>query len=395
MFAARAKLSAATLCLMLLFAQGATAAPQSRLEQAAAAIAADRLAEAEQQLNSVLKSAPTDVLALNLLGTVRAKQGRLDEAEALFARAVRADRRFVGAHMNLAYLYMLKGAPEKTAAELREVLRLDPANMDAADKLARLVCAQESGREECVRLVEGERGAGRLTTALAVLLGGVYLKKGDLNRAEELYLLALGSRAPGAEAQIGMALVSQARGDARSAALYLTRARETAGDAPEMLYRFAVVALKSGMYTEAQEALERAARLAPAEAAYRVALGAVWLKKPDLFEAERAFREALRLRPDEPRAQMYLGYTLLKQKKVAEARELLDKSARGDATSAETFYYLGLAAQEQADDAAAVEYFGTAVRLLPTYARAHVALGSVFLKLKQFPRAQAALEAGV
>lgn len=399
MFYAQAKLSAVTLCLLLSVAharaQGPAAAQQSRLEQAAAHIAADRLAEAEQQLNAMLKAAPSDVLVLNLLGTVRAKQGRLEEAEALFLRAVRADRRFVGARMNLAYLYLLKGAPEKTAAELREVLRLDPANMEAADRLARLVCARESGLEECVRLVEGERGAGRLTPALALLLGDAYLKKNEPGRAEELYLLVLGSRATSAEAQVGMALVSQARGDARTAALYLTRARESVGDAPELLYRFAVAALKSGMYAEAQEALERAARLAPSDAAYRVALGAVWLKKPDLFEAERAFREALRLRPDEPRALMYLGYTLLKQKKTAEARELLEKSARNDATSAETFYYLGLAAQELADDAAAVEYFGTATRLQPTYARAHVALGSVFLKLKQYPKAQAALDTAV
>ncbi len=401
MFDARAKLSAVTLCLLLLCAQaharaqGPVAAPQSRLEQAAAHIAADRLAEAEQQLNAILKASPSDVLALNLLGTVRAKQRRLDEAEALFTRAVRADRSFVGARMNLAYLYMLKGAPEKTASELREVLRLDPANMDAADRLARLVCAKESGLEECVRLVEGERGAGRLTPALALLLGDAYLKKNELARAEGLYLLVLGSVATSAEAQIGMALVSQSRGDARSAVLYLTRASESTGDSPELLYRFAVAALKSGMYAEAQEALERAARLAPAEAAFRVALGAVWLKRPDLFEAERAFREALRLRPDEPRALMYLGYTLLKQKKTAEARELLEKSAQGDATSAETFYYLGMAAQEQADDAAAVENYATAVRLMPAYVRAHVALGAVFLKLKDYPKAQAALETAV
>jgi Flp pilus assembly protein TadD len=399
MFDARAKLSAAALCLLLPVAharaQVPAAAQPGRLEQAAAHIASDRLAEAEQQLGAILKAAPSDVLALNLLGTVRAKQGRLDEAEALFQRAAGADRRFVGARMNLAYLYLLKGAPEKTASALREVLRLDPANMDAADKLARLVCAKESGLEECVRLAEGERAAGRLTPSLALLLGDAYLKRGEAARAEELYLRVLGSVTTSAEAQIGMALVSQSRGDARSAALYLTRARESTGDSPELLYRFAVAALKSGMYTEAREALERAVRLAPAEPAFLVALGAVWLKKPDLPEAERAFREALRLRPGEPRAQMYLGYTLLKQKKTAEARELLEKSAGGDATSAETFYYLGTAAQELADDAAAVENYGTAVRLMPTYARAHAALGSVFLKLKQYPKAQAALETAV
>jgi tetratricopeptide (TPR) repeat protein len=398
MLTASAKLAVITLCILLCAAprasaQGAGQQP-ARLERVAALISEDRLPEAEQQLNSILKTAPNDALALNLLGTVRAKQGRLDEAEALFARAVRADRQFVGAHMNLAYLYMLKSAPEKTATELKEVLRLDPGNADAGYKLARLLLSQ--GRlDECVRLVDDARRAGRLTPALALVAGEAYLKKGDAGRAEESYMLVLGAQDGNPDALLGMALVSQARGDANAASLYLTRAREASADSPELLYRFAVAALKSGLFDDARAALERAARLAPAEPAYLVALGAAWLKKPDLFEAERVFRQSLQLRPDNPQAQMYLGYTLLKQKKFPEAREWLEKSVQRDAAAPETFYYLGLIAQEQNEDARAVEFFETAVRLMPTFANAHVALGSTYLKLKNYPRAQASLEAGV
>ncbi|MDT7778315.1 MAG: protein O-GlcNAc transferase [Acidobacteriota bacterium] len=397
MFAPSARLAVITLCILLLAATDARAqapAQPARLERAAALISENRLTEAEQQLNSILKTAPNDALALNLLGTVRAKQGRLDEAEALFTRAVRADRQFVGAHMNLAYLYVLKGAPEKTAAELREVLRLDPGNADAGYKLARLLLSQ--GRlDECIRLVEDERRAGRLTPVLAVVLGDAYLKKGDAGKAEESYMLVLGAQDGNPDALLGMALVSQSKGDASAAARYLTRAREAIADSPELLYRFAVAALKSGLFDDARAALESAARLAPGEPAYLVALGAAWLKKPDLFEAERIFRQALQLRPDDPQAQMYLGYILLKQKKFPEAREWLEKSVKGDAAAPETFYYLGLVAQEQNEDTRAVEFFETAVRLSPSFANAHVALGSVYLKLKNYARAQVELEAGV
>ncbi|MDT5294024.1 MAG: hypothetical protein QOJ76_904 [Acidobacteriota bacterium] len=398
MLAATRSLAAVTLCLLLLSAPDATArqgaVASGRLERAAALIGDNRLPEAEQQLNSILKTTPGDALALNLLGTVRAKQGRLDEAEALFVRAVRADRAFVGAHMNLAYLYVLKGVPEKTASELKEVLRLDPGNADAASKLARLLLSQ--GRlDECVRLVEDERAANRLTPVLAVVLGDAYLKKGDAGRAEESYQLVLGAQSGNADALLGMVLVSQAKGDAAAAALYLSRARETLGDSPEMLYGFAVAAVKSGLFDDARAALERAARLRPDEPAYLVALGALWLKKTDLFEAERVFRQALQLRPDDARAQMYLGYTLLKQKRYPEAREWLEKSTGKDGAAPETFYYLGLVAQEQNEDTRAVEFFETAVRLQPTFAAAHIALGAVYLKLKNYARARVALEAGV
>src|SRR5918912_511613 len=69
-----------------------------QLQRAAANIAGDRLAEAERQLNQILKETPEEATALNLLGALRAKQGRLEEAEALFTRAVRSDERLVGAH---------------------------------------------------------------------------------------------------------------------------------------------------------------------------------------------------------------------------------------------------------------------------------------------------------
>ena len=75
-----------------------------RLERAASLIAEKHIDEAEKELSSVLKLAPNEPTALNLLGTVRAQQGRFNEAELLFSRAVRGDNRVVGPHMNLAYL---------------------------------------------------------------------------------------------------------------------------------------------------------------------------------------------------------------------------------------------------------------------------------------------------
>jgi predicted Zn-dependent protease len=373
-------------------AQGGDADP--RLERAAALISTDRIAEAEQQLASILKAKPGDPLALNLLGAVRAKQGRLNEAESLFTRALRADRDFAGAHMNLAYLYLLKGAPEKTVAELREVHRLVPEDAGTSYKLAHLLFTL--GRlDECVAFVEGERQSARLTPPLLAVLGDAYLKKGDAGRAEESYRAALDAQTDNADALLGLALVAHSKGDAQSASLYLTRVKALAANSPDLLYRFAVAALLSDRFEDARSALETAIRLSPAEPSYFVALGAVWLKKPDLFEAERQFRQALKLQPENAPAQMYLGYTLLKQKKLPEAREWLEKSAQRDANAPETFYYLGLIAQEQNEDERAVELFSKSVRLLPSFAGAHIALGSVYLKLKDYAAARRELEAGV
>src|SRR2546423_6774580 len=187
-----------------------------RLERAAALIVENRLDEAEQQLLSVLRVAPDTAAALDLLGTVRAKQGRLDDAETLFTRAVRADNQLIGAHMNLAYLYLLKGVPDKTASELQEVLRLDPHNADASYKLAWLLFTQ-ARLDECISFIEKARQSRSLSVPLLIVLGDAYLKKGDVDQAEKNYLDAINEQGRNADALLGLARVSQSRGNTNAA----------------------------------------------------------------------------------------------------------------------------------------------------------------------------------
>ena len=112
-----------TLVLTVSFSPAQTNRIQERLENAAQLIRDHQTAEAEQQLNNILKLAPNNPAALNLLGTVRAQQGRLNEAENLLIRAARIDPTFVSVHMNLAFLYLLKNDPTRTISELKEVVK--------------------------------------------------------------------------------------------------------------------------------------------------------------------------------------------------------------------------------------------------------------------------------
>jgi len=365
-----------------------------QLEHAAALIADNRTADAEKELSSILKVAPNEPAALNLLGTIRARQGRLREAENFFLRAVRGDNKYVGPHMNLAYLYTLMGQPKNTISELREVLLLDPKNAEALDRLARLLLARGE-IDEGIKALEQAEQSQPLSVTLLVLLGDAYLKKGNAAGAEARYQLALEQQNDNTDAVLGLAQVSQFKGDANTASLYLTRARRMVATSPDTLYRFALVALRAGLYEEANGTLLAAIKLNPNDPAYFLALGTTWIKKPDLVEAEQAFRRALQLQPDSPKAQMYLGYTLLEQKKYPEAREWLEKSVQKDKSVPETFYYLGQIAQEQNEDERAIEFFKQALALVSSYSFAHAALGASYLRLKNYPLAQQELELSV
>jgi len=353
------------MCLVCLFV--ATARSQSPevvqvFEEIANLIQNNRLPEAEKELHAILRVTPDMPVALNLLGTIRAKQNRLLEAENLFLRALKKDNKYTGARMNLAYLYLLKRAPDKAIVQLNEAVALEPDNADAR-----------------------------------VTLGDAYLAKNDLQKAEENYLAALDGRLDNAGALFGLAQISRLKGETKEPAIYLNRVATLTADSKsaDFLYKFALEAMRDKLFDAAKSALQRAVELRPNEPSYILALGIAWLRKTDLFEAEKLFRRVLEIQPGNGQAQLHLGYILLLQKKLAEARVWLEKSARSGVAIPEVPYYLGLVAQEQGDDARAIALFQKAVQLLPSYAHPHIALGSTYLRLKDYARAQQELETAV
>ena len=350
------------LCFFVATARGQRADVVQIFEQVATFIRDNRLAEAEKELNAVLRVQPDLPVALNFLGTIRAKQNRLVEAEALFLRAARNDKSFTGPRMNLAQLYLLQRAPAKAILQLKEVAALEPQNTD-----------------------------------VLVMLGDSYIALNDLQQAEDNYLLALQDRLDNAAALLGLAQVSRLQGEKREVTIYLNRVATLSADSksPEFLYKFGLEAMRVGMFDESKSALERAVELNPKEPSYLLGLGIAWLRKGDLFEAEKLFRRLLEIQPNNPQGQLHLGYVLLNQKKYAEARAWLEKSARPGVAIPEVFYYLGLVAQEQNDDARAIVLFEKAVKQLPDYAHARIALGSSYMRIKNYTRARQELETAV
>ena len=367
-----------------------------RLERVAVLIRDNRMAEAERQLASISRIAPNSPDVLNLMGTIRAKQNRLNEAEALFLQVLRIEERFTPARMNLSYLYVVKRAPDKAIFQLREVLRLDPSNAEATQKLPALLLA-EGKVDECISFIEKLRVAGPVSPDMLVMLGDAYVAKGSLAEAEGPYLLALENRLDNAGALLGLAQISRLKGELRETSIYLSRVATLSADStsPEFLYKFALLALRVGMIDQAKAALERSLKLRPDEPTYLLALGVAWLSRGDLFEAEKLFRRLIEVQPDNSLGQVHLGYVFLNQKKYREARLWLEKSARAPNVIPEVYYYLGLVAQEQNDDAGAIPLFEKAVQKLPKYAHARIALGSSYMKLRNYTRAREELETAV
>jgi Flp pilus assembly protein TadD len=356
-----ARLSAimlALLCALITqqsaWAQGANNRAE-RLERAAALIGSNQLTEAEELLNQVMKVAPNEATALNLLGAIRAKQGRLDEAETLFSRAVRSDSAMTGAHMNLAYLYLLKREPEKSAAELKEVLRLEPGNREAGYRLAWLLLSQ--GRvDECISLVEKLRDSQTLTAPLLSVLGDAYLKKGDkmgalsalkkaielkpdeaayhfasgiawlssppdLQEAEQSFRQFLRLRPEDAQGQLYLGYVLLKEKQFMEARELLEKSVGKGTGTPEAFYYLGLIAQGQNDDERAIELFLKAIGLAPTFAHVHIALGATYLKLKDYTRAKLSLETGARLSPEDSKAHYNLAmlYARLKNPEMAQA----------------------------------------------------------------------------
>src|SRR5687768_14930104 len=110
----------------------------NRLVQAVKAIDQQQFQEAENLLNSVLTTVPNDGDANNLLGVVRAKQGRPVEAEKLFRRAIVHAPKHLGARINLGELLITTNRADQARSVLLEAHKLAPERVEINLNLATL-----------------------------------------------------------------------------------------------------------------------------------------------------------------------------------------------------------------------------------------------------------------
>ena len=386
------------------------------------------LAAAEIQIAAAMRSGGSPAILHNLLGIVRAQQGRPSKAEEAFQRAIRFGPKYAPAYLNLGRLYVQTAQEDASAAAKAEriygrLLAFHPDNSEANYQVALLelrrgeyavalprckllaaspeftepqaltiaAAAGSAAPEIAVQILEALDKRGLATAPALRQLGLAYESGGKFAAARHAYQRAIegGVTAP---LLLDLARVADAAGEKEVALGYLAHARDLSPGEAAIHYAFGRVCVDLDLAVEALRAFQEATRLAPETAEYRYALGLALLtnRRPD--DAAAAFERFLLQKPNDAWGSYSLARADFDRLEDERARTAFRLAAGFPETAAGAHFYLGrLAARDLRFDEAVAEY-ETALRIQPGIPDVLAELGAALIERGEYARALSALE---
>lgn len=415
---------------------------QDFLAEARAEFARGELREAETSLWTVLATNPDQQQALTLLGTIRGRQQRYAEAEALFRRVLQLNADSVPAHQGLGNTLVAENQSDKAIEQYKAAIDLAPQDLGLKLEAARLYV--EGGQFEqslsvlqaipqnrlpseaiplkaasllalgngtdVAPLVEQAKNSPPAEIELAEILlnakfpdqaqrcldlaaanlkrrpARFYYVQGRILQAKSQPVPALGAfqQALAADPKSTDALVAIAelhsmQNQHADAVTVLQKALALSPDNVIVLRHLVVEATKAG---NGQVALDAASALSvktPANPDDLYLAGAAMLQQ-NSAGASTVLEKYVALRTDNAKAWLGLGMAYVQQKRYADARAPLERSLQIDPNIAEADYQIGVVAKNEGNSAEAIQHFQQAVKLQPQHAKALWSLGNLYLQ---------------
>jgi tetratricopeptide (TPR) repeat protein len=228
--------------------------------------------------------------ALFAAALAKQRAGRAAEAAALYAQAIRADRRVAEAHNNLGCALLALGRLEDAARALAEAVALRPGYADALDTLG--VVAAELGRHgDAAGYFERALAAEPAHAGAALHLGNALLSLERVPEARAAFERATALDPAGAPARNGLGVAFAEAGDERTAASHFEAALALDPGFAEAACNLGRVRLEAGDLAAATHWFERAIELEPGNGRYHFQL--VRSRKAPLDPERLAAMEAL------------------------------------------------------------------------------------------------------
>ena len=340
----------------------------AEVADAEAAIIKSDWKAAEAKLGPWLAVHPTDARALFDAGYVADAQNLLDDAAALYRRAVEANPQSFEAHAELGLLLARQNKFSDARPELAAATQLDPGDAGAAAK-ARAWRAMA----EIDRAVDPAQASEDLLQALklspetpadTLLAASLADQTGQYDAAESAYRRILAADPKSAPANAGLAHLLIAHKQYPEAETFLRAALALSPDDPALTAQLATV-LAAQDKAEALPLLQKLHDAHPKDAAITRMLAEVLAEAGDAAGSDHLYVALLAASPEDPVLLVAHGQNLIRQLKYAEAFAAFDKATRLDPSNTDGWSGLAFAASKTNQPAITIQALSMRAKSLP------------------------------
>ena len=326
------------------------AQPQSIPAEVAAAesaIASSDWMTAETRLDAYLTAHPADARALFDAGYVADAQNRLDDAAALYRRAIAANPQSFEAHLSLGLLLARQNKFDEARPELAAATTLDPGDAGPELKarawraLARIDRASDPATASN-DLLEALKLSPE-TPEDTLLAAELAEHAGQNDAAEAAYRRVLAKDPHSVPASAGLAHLLILRKQYPDAETLLRAALLSAPDDPTLNAQLAAV-LVAQDNAEALPLLQKLHDAHPADPAITRMLAEVLAESGDAAGSDQLYAALLAASPSDPALLVGHGQNLIRQLKYGEAFTMFDKATRLDPANPDGWSGLAFAA---------------------------------------------------
>lgn len=213
--------------------------------------------KALQVVEAMAKNDPSNIAVLNMLGVARVALGDRAGGRIAYEQILARNPGHQGAIFNLSSLEQAEGKFEEARKRLLAVLKKDEKNIDGMMELASI---DEKARryEDVVRWLEKARSASNGSIAVGTRLTGLYLQRGEVDKALGVATEILDKNQKSLAAFGLLARAQLAKGDSASARQTLGNMARYAGYDPVAQVQIARLQLAAGNDSGASYSLDKA-----------------------------------------------------------------------------------------------------------------------------------------
>ncbi|HQU82348.1 MAG TPA: tetratricopeptide repeat protein [Pyrinomonadaceae bacterium] len=370
-----------TLFSVNIFAQNVA----EQLREAAANLQNNQFDEAEKILRRVIKSAPANSDAHNLLGIVLDQKSNFAEAEKEYRQAVKLNPKAVSPLANLGIL-LAKTKREKLAAQTFEsILKINPNHPQTIINLGFLHFSLGNFQRAAELLQKAAQIQPNDYEILFKLGTSLYqIKKTEA--AKQAFSSANSISPTNAEPFYSLGVIAFDEGNFELASQNFEKVLALEPNFADAYFMFGEILAKQKRYEEAVKFYEKAAIIDKTKSVYFVRLGGTYLYNYEPIKAFQYFKEAVELFPEIAEIRYFYAISARSignyELAFSEAKKSLSLNETADANA-----LLGSLLTDRSEYAEAEKYLRKAIALNPNHINSQHDLGRILVKEQKFTEA--------